>query len=93
MNYTSVFNTLRNAGFSMSNKCHFDGVEYHDFNSRKRDASVSLIIDQPTGAVERVEVTNRKWNDKTRRYEPTKQILTGLQEVINNFAPRVAISL
>lgn len=92
MNYASAVNILAKAGYRLTNKCEFNGKIYHDFNS-KRTVSVSLVIDGTTGSVACAEITRTKWNDKTSRYEPVKEILTGLQELMDKFAPRQTISL
>jgi hypothetical protein len=93
INYTSAVNVLAKAGYYVTNKCNFDGEVFHDFNATKRDASVSLVIDESTGAVIRAEVTTRKWSDNTHRYEPTKQNIYDLQTLIEKFAPRTPMSL
>lgn len=93
MNYNSAVNILGKAGFSITNKCHFDGETYHDFNSRKKDASVSLVIDESTGSVSRIEVTTRKWDDKRHCYQPVKENIYGLQQLMDKFAPRTPMSL
>lgn len=92
INYASAVNVLAKAGYRITNKCVFDGEVYHDFNS-KRDAGVSLIIDQSTGAVSRIEVTSRKWSDNTHRYEPVKENIYSLQVLMDKFAPRTPMSL
>ena len=92
MNYASAVNILTKAGYRLTNKCQFNGEIYHDFNS-KRVVSVSLVVDGSTGSVSRVEITRTKWNDKTSRYEPVKEIITGLQELMDKFAPKQVISL
>lgn len=91
VNYNSAVSVLNKAGFGITNKCHYEGETFHDFNSRKHDASVSLIIDESTGSVSRIEVTTRKWEG--RRYVPVKETLYGLQQLMDKFAPRKAISL
>ena len=93
MNYNSAVNILGKAGFILTNKCHFEGETYHDFNCRKKDASISLVIDESTGSVSRIEVTTRKWDDKSHRYQPVKEILNGLQQLMDKFAPRTPMSL
>lgn len=93
INYASALNTLKRAGFDITNKCHFGGETYHDFNSRKKDACVSLIVDEVSGSVVRAEITSRKWDDASRRYVPVKETITSLQELIKKFAPRTEISL
>lgn len=93
MNYASAVNVLAKAGYRISNKCVFDGEMYHDFNANKRDAAVSLIIDESTGTVKRAEVTRREWSDKTYRYEPVKENILDLQTLIEKFAPREVITL
>ena len=85
MNYKSTTDVLRNAGYVLTNTCHMDGITYHDFNARKRDASVSLIVDESTGSVERVEVSSRKWDEKSGRYAIVKQNLYSLVDVLNLF--------
>jgi len=91
INYNSAVSTLTRAGYAITNKCRYEGETYHDFNSRKRDASVSLIVDDETGAVSRIEVTTRKWENG--RYVPVKEILYGLQQLMDKFAPRKPMSL
>ena len=90
INYASAANILGAAGYKVTNKCHYDGESFHDFNSQKRDASVSLVIDESTGAVSRIEVTTRRWSDG--RYMLDKEVITGLQQLKDKFAPRTAIS-
>lgn len=93
INYASAVNVLNKAGYRLTNKCDFDGQIYHDFNSRKFDASVSLVIDATTGSVARAEITTRKWSDATHRYEPKKENIYGLQELIDKFTPKKEITL
>lgn len=83
INYRSASDTLGTFGFKHTNTCHMDGNTYHDFNARKRDEAVSLIVDESTGAVAWIEVTTRKWDDKARRYVPVNNRLTRLQELID----------
>lgn len=91
INYSSAIRILANAGYTMTNKCYFDGEIFHDFNSKKKDACVSLIVDESTGSVSRVEVSTRKWENG--RYVPVKEVITGLQQLIDKFAPRNVTSL
>ena len=94
INYASAIKVLDAAGYKMTNKCYFDGESFQDFNSRKRDASISLVIDEASGCVSRIEITTRKWSDKLCRYEPVKEILTGLQGLVNKLgAPSKPITL
>lgn len=93
MNYNSAVSILSKAGFGLTNKCHFDGETYHDFNSRKKDASISLVIDESTGSVSRIEVTTRKWDEKRHCYQPVKENIYGLQQLMDKFAPRKPMSL
>ena len=93
MNYNSAVSILTKAGFGITNKCRFEGETFHDFNCRKNDASVSLVIDEQSGSVSRIEVTRRKWDNNRGCYMPVKEILTGLQQLMDKFAPRKAISL
>jgi len=93
MNYNSAVSILSKAGFGITNKCHFEGETFHDFNCRKNDASVSLVVDEVSGSVNRIEVSRRKWDGKSGRYVPVKETITGLQELMDKFAPRKAISL
>ena len=83
INYRSASDTLGTFGFKHTNTCHMDGNTYHDFNARKRDEAISLIVDESTGAVAWIEVTTRKWDDKARRYVPVNNRLTRLQELID----------
>ena len=92
MNYNSTVNVLMRAGFTMTNKCHYEGETFHDFNSRRKDACISLVVDEVSGSVIRAEVTNRKWDDARGRYMPVKEIITGLQELMKMFAPRTPMS-
>jgi hypothetical protein len=90
INYASAVNALGEAGYKITNKCHFDGETFHDFNSRKKDECFSLVIDESTGAVSRIEVSTRKWD--SGRYIPVKETITGLQQLKDKLAPRTAIS-
>ena len=90
VNYNSAVSVLVKAGFGITNKCRYEGETYHDFNSRRNDASVSLIIDDSTGAISRIEVTTRK--RENNRYVPVKETLYGLQQLIDKFKPVKAIS-
>lgn len=93
MNYKSTVSILSRAGFGLTNRCRYGGEVFHDFNSRKKDASVSLVIDEGTGSVSRVEVTTRKWDDKRRVYLPVKENITELEKMLERFAPRKEIVL
>ena len=93
MNYNSAVSILSKAGFGITNKCHFEGETFHDFNCHKKDASISLVIDESTGSVSRIEVTTRKWDDKSHRYQPVKENIYGLQQLMDKFAPRTPMSL
>lgn len=93
MNYKSTVSVLTKAGYSISNKCRYEGETYHDFNKFRNDTSISLVIDEMSGSVSRIEITTRKWNDKMRRYEPVKETITGLQQLMDKFAPRKPITL
>ena len=92
MNYSSAVNVLTKAGYRLTNKCTYDGQTYHDFGTRK-DTTVSLVVDQETGAVVRAEVSKMKWSDKSRRYEMHKDFIFSLQELVDRFAPRKPMSL
>ena len=82
MNYKSATEILRSAGYVLTNTCHMDGNTYHDFNSRKRDAAISLIIDESTGAVAWGEITTRKWENG--HYIPINTRFNRLQELIDS---------
>lgn len=83
INYNSISDVLRRYGYTMSNTCRMDGKTYHDYNSRKKDASISLIVDDMTGSISHVEVTGRKWDERLRRYIPVKKTMNGLKDVID----------
>lgn len=83
MNYKSASDTLRNSGYVLTNIYHMDGTTYHDFNSRKRDAAISLIVDDTTGSVKWAEVTTRKY--EYGRYVPVTKKLYALQDLIDLF--------
>lgn len=83
MNYKSASDTLRNSGYFLTNTCHMDGTTYHDFNSRKRDAAVSLIVDETTGSVKWAEITTREY--KNGRYVPVVKKVCALQDLIDLF--------
>ena len=91
MNYNSAADTLTRAGYKNTNKCHFEGVTYHDFT--RQGTTVSLVIDELTGAVTKAEVTKPRWNDESRRYVPVKEVVYGLQDLKDRFAPRTPITL
>ena len=78
---------------STGTELNYYTIKPTDFNANKRDAAVSLIIDESTGTVKRAEVTRRQWNDKTYRYEPVKENILDLQTLIEKFAPREVITL
>jgi hypothetical protein len=90
MNYNSAAETLIRAGYKNTNKCHFEGVTYHDFT--RKGTTVSLVIDELTGAVSKAEVTKPKWSDESRRYVPVKEVVYGLQDLKDRFAPKLVIS-
>ena len=83
MNYKSASDTLRNSGYVLTNIYHMDGTTYHDFNSRKRDAAIYLIVDDTTGSVKWAEVTTRKY--EYGRYVPVTKKLYALQDLIDLF--------
>ena len=91
INYNSAVSVLSKAGFAITNKCHYEGETFHDFNCRKQDALVSLIVDESTGSVSRIEITTRKRG--YGHYVPVKETIYGLQELIDKFAPRTPMSL
>lgn len=81
INYRSATDTLRKAGFVLTNTCNMDGELYHDFNSRKKDASISLVLDGVSGSVKWAEITTRKWENG--RYVPVNKKIHALQDLID----------
>ena len=85
MNYKSTSDLLRNNGFVLTNTCDMGGETYHDFNSRKKDACIALVVDNMTGSVKWVEVSTRKWDSSMGRYIPSTKKLYALADVVEMF--------
>lgn len=75
----SAISILRSSGYLHTNVCHMDGKVYHDFNSKKRDAAISLVVDESMNSVMWVEITTRKWENG--RYVPVNRKVNGLKEL------------
>ena len=92
MNYSSAVSVLAKAGYRLTNKCHFNGETYHDFNY-KGYTTVSLVIDDETGAVIRAEVTKMHRDMKNGGFYPGRETIVKLQDLMDKFAPRETMSL